>query len=88
MNVQAIRRAGGLTPNNFAQLLGVVPSTVYRWEGSKAPKIDPAQKQIMTIFARQIERKPERGKAIIDGLMVGGTMRGLWILLRAEFQGG
>lgn len=39
-DVRALRLAWGLTPPKLAEVLGVAPNTVYRWERMAAPRIE------------------------------------------------
>lgn len=46
--IRYIRKAIGYTIHQFAQLLGIMPSTVYRWEAGLNEPPTNAQKRIQT----------------------------------------
>ena len=77
----------------FSVLLGVHPSTVYRWEGhgEKEVKIEPMQLKIIALIDRQLSKKIERKerdrflKRLKDELLIGGCLRGLFVILSDAF---
>lgn len=84
--VRAVRVALGLDPARFSQLLGVHSSTVYRWEaaGESAPRIEPLQRQILAV-AEQVSSREGAGSSVLDGLLLGGPMLGLYRLLEFAY---
>lgn len=88
--VARIRKRLGLDPFAFAAVIGVHVSTIYRWEGSAAPKFDPLQREILTgLHAKKISTKEgiALGDQVRNGLIAGGTLHALHILLRYLVQG-
>ena len=79
----------------FAQLLGVHATTVYRWElaAGQAIRIEPLQLQLLSVLQQQLHERQrtaarnELAETITKGLLVGGTMLGLFKLLDAAFSG-
>lgn len=72
----------------FAQLLGVNPSSVYRWEHAAAsPNIEPMQQRLLAEIAYQVARGRGKslGKTIRSAILIRGPLYGLYKLLEAEF---
>ena len=90
--VRELRVALKMAPVHFAQVLGVHPSTLYRWEAANAAgiRVEPFQQQILAVLQRQVglQTRPteELGESIVKGLLVGGAMLGLFKLLEAAFS--
>lgn len=81
-----LRAALGLTQLQFALLLGVSASTVSRWERPGAAPPDPLQRNLVLVLAKlQAELGPTGfaalGVDIAQALALGGTLRGLWVVL-------
>lgn len=92
-DVRRIRVSLGLEPARFAQLLGVHPSTLYRWEQAEAStvRVEPLQLQLLTALDQRVSvRSPQEttdlGEAIVTGLLVGGSLFALYKLLEAVFD--
>ena len=91
--VRQLREDLGMTPGQFASLIGVHPSTLYRWEAAHEGQLrmDPMQLQLMTLLEREVakrksaEARSELGSAIVTALLVGGGMFALFKLLEAVF---
>ena len=91
--VGQLRMDMGMTPSQFAALIGVHPSTLYRWEAAKDKelKMDPMQLQLMTLLQTEVskrksaEARSELGTAIVTALLVGGGLFALFKLLEAAF---
>jgi hypothetical protein len=91
-SIRQIRTDLAMEPAQFAQLLGVHPSSLYRWEnaGSAAVRIDPLQLQLLTVLQQQIndraaQARADLGKVILTGLLLGGGLLGLFYLLDAAY---
>jgi transcriptional regulator with XRE-family HTH domain len=90
--VRELRLALKMEPAYFAQLLGVHPSTLYRWEAATSAgiRVEPFQQQILAVLQRELGLKTQQaedlGEAILKGLLVGGAMLGLFKLLEAAFS--
>jgi len=90
--VRELRAALRLDPTHFAQLLGVHPSTLYRWEaaGDVPVRVEPFQQQILAVLQDQVAAprgaNEDLGETILKGLLVGGAMFGLFKLLEAAFS--
>lgn len=91
--VRELRTALRLDPTRFAQLLGVHPSTLYRWEatGDVPVRAEPLQRQLLAVLQDQIAAPKgadeNLGETISKGLLIGGAMFGLFKLLEAVFSG-
>jgi hypothetical protein len=85
-----------MEPAQFAQLLGIHTSTLYRWEsvGPAPVRVEPLQRQLLTVLDDQLaERNSLRARAelsetILKGLLIGGGLLGLFYLLSAAFGDG
>lgn len=94
-SIRHVRREIRMEPAQFAQLLGVHPSTLYRWEnaGATQVRVEPLQRQLLTVLEQQLaERSSLRARAelsetILKGLLIGGGLLGLFYLLNAAFGG-
>lgn len=91
-DITRLRQALGLDASHFAQLIGVHPSTIYRWEamGDAPIKIEPFQMQLLAVLTRQVNAveaasSKALGDAILQGILVGGATFGLFKLLEAVF---
>lgn len=86
--IKKVRTSLGMDVIPFSQLLGVSPSTVYRWEaaGSVGLKVDPLQVQIMAVVNR-VGASNRLGSEIHESLMLGGTMLGMYRLLDKVYGG-
>ncbi len=91
--VRELRQSLKMEPTHFAQLVGVHPSTLYRWEaaGEMAIRVEPFQQQIMAVLKQQTGSPQSKasegiGDAIVKALLVGGAMFGLYKLLEAAFS--
>jgi hypothetical protein len=86
--VGRIRLALGMSLPQFSQLLGVHPTTAYRWEGSgpHVVRLDPLHAGLLTHLSRQLAARSSAArtdwaKQIVEGVVVGGTLVGLAVLL-------
>jgi len=93
--VRSLREAIELTPQQFASLLGVSPSTVSRWElaGRDVLRPEPLQLQLLAVIEQElgnrttIERRKEFAREIGRALLMGGGLLALYRLLDAAFGG-
>lgn len=86
--LRQLRAEMGMDPFQFALLLGVHVSTIYRWEGQGRSEVrmDPLQRQILQRTIEQFRttdaaRKEALGKGIVLALLGGGALFGLLKLL-------
>ncbi len=86
--LRQLREELGMDPFQFALLLGVHVSTIYRWEGQGPGEVrmDPLQRQILQRTIEQFRatnaaEKEALGKAIVLALLGGGALLGLLKLL-------
>lgn len=92
--IRSLRTGLGLSPSQFAGLVGVSPSTAYRWEasGEAAARIDPHQRQLLALLVRQASvftgGPPALGAALLEALRIRGPMFALYRLLSLEFADG
>lgn len=87
--VRHLREQLGLTQQQFASLLGVHSTTLYRWEASGlvALRIEPFQLQILRALQQQIERPGnDLAEALGKALLVGGGLLALYVLLQDLFE--
>lgn len=92
-DIKELRSFLGMTTSQLAQLCGVHTASVYRWEaaGIREPRIDPMQRAILFALFAECQRRRDRqsqrgfGRAVLQGLLVGGTLLGLAILLDEVF---
>lgn len=80
-----LRSKLGLSIQNLANLVGVHPTTVYRWEtqGDAEIRLEPLQHGLLVRLQHQANlREPKSfGQQLVEGLVVGGTLVGLALLL-------
>ena len=91
--IRQLRLAIRMDPAQFAQLLGIHASSVYRWEmaADAEVRIEPFQRQILTALEDQLAQRAapaqaDLGGAILKGLLIGGGLFGLFKLLEAVFE--
>lgn len=85
--VVKLREALGLSVNTFAAVVGVHPSTVFRWElagGQGATNAEPFQRGILAVLARHATR--DAGEEIAGALRIGGPMNALFTALKREYE--
>jgi transcriptional regulator with XRE-family HTH domain len=92
-DVVALRDALGWTGEEFAGLLGVHASTVYRWEkdAEEHIKAEPLQAHLLTVLATEWERREDKRRQLLrDALNVarleGGNLKALYVLLAAFYN--
>lgn len=93
-DVRRIRNAVEWATPEFAALLGVSGSTVYRWEtreGGVVP-IEPLQAQLLVALDAVMARADKRAggaaamrRDLTEALALGGTLRALHTLLAATY---
>ena len=90
MSPKEIGNRLGMSTEELARLLGVAPSTVYRWEQQKKTntRIDPHQREILGALENLIDRGSSTDLAgeIRQALMSGGTLYGLHIVLTKLYE--
>lgn len=92
-SVRELREALRLTPQQFASLVGVSPSTISRWElaGNDVLRPEPLQLQLLTVIEQELGKRPTAGSrdAFVDeigrALLIGGGLLALYKLLDAMF---
>lgn len=90
--IRELREALGMTPEQFAGLLGVHQSSLYRWEakGEEVVRLDPMQVRLLVVIREQlVQKRPEErvewGKALLAALVIGGGLFALFKLLEVVF---
>ena len=83
--IRQIRGELGMTQPQFAQLFGVHPMTVYRWE-AELVSLSILHVEILVglqawLAEQNRRRQQELRDSIIKGLAIGGTIAGLALLL-------
>ncbi len=82
--IHAVRLAVGATQVELAQLLGVHPMTVSKWErGALAP--GQWQLSMLGAAAAAVERDPRIGELVVELILGAGVPRALYQLLRAAY---
>ncbi|MBI5536031.1 MAG: hypothetical protein HY898_25145 [Deltaproteobacteria bacterium] len=91
--IRQLRSSLGMDPTRFAQLLGIHPSSLYRWEaaGELQIRVEPFQSQVLAALQQQVAQRQapaqaDLGQAILAGLLIGGGLLGLYKLLEAVFD--
>ena len=91
-DVVKIRAGLGWNGSQFASLLGVHASTVYRWEEVKGAelKIEPLQRQLLSVLRGELKRRgagsARLAEQMHDALAVGGSLRALYVLLKSVYS--
>lgn len=90
-DVVALRQGLGLTRAQFASLVGVSASTVFRWESTLGVlNVDPMQRQIFAALQQQLaapnNQAAQLGQAVGKALLIGGGLFALYKLLEAVFD--
>lgn len=93
-DIRDLREALGMTPAQFATLLGIHPATLYRWEakGGEPVRLDPMQLGILTALRDEFGRRTATGSgdewvaALLGALLVGGGLFAIFKLLEAVFE--
>lgn len=91
--IQQLRQSLGMSVPQFAQVLGVAHTTVYRWElsGTSDVKIDPMPLGILTQLRERLGRNPPKknrdlGEDVAKALILGGAVFALYKILEASFS--
>ena len=85
--IRKLREALGMTVAQFAQLMGVHATTAYRWETAKGTvTLDPLHASLLMRLKQTMDSKTRSdrakwAKALMAGVLLGGTLTGLAILL-------
>lgn len=90
-DVKRIRADLGLTCVQLASVLGVHPSTVFRWEASSAAlALDPSSTRLLSIAAFGLVSKDghQWGEQIKGALVLKGSAYALYVLLRGVYGEG
>jgi transcriptional regulator with XRE-family HTH domain len=88
-DVQRLRQQIGWSAQQFADLLGVHASTVYRWEGTDAPlSVDPLQRDLLMALNEWWARSAPAQRAnlrdkVQTAKVRGGNLRALRTLLNS-----
>lgn len=89
-DVRGVRRALGLSAPKFATVLGVHPSTVFRWEaaGDGSVPIEGIPLNVLTALRQRVseegldpEQVRDKGREVSDALVVGGVLLALGLLI-------
>ncbi len=91
--IRRLRSDLDMDAQQFASLLGVHPTTLYRWEsaGDRQVRVDPLQLKLLVALDQEVaKRKTMKAKAelantITTALLVGGGLFALFKLLQAVF---
>ena len=84
IDIAKVRTALGLTQAQLAQLLGIHPLTVSKWErGQGSP--NPYQQMLLVNFAKAQEQDSDIGDTVVQLLVGAGVGVALYHLLKAVF---
>jgi transcriptional regulator with XRE-family HTH domain len=89
-----LRESLGWGGTQLATLLGVHPSTVYRWEdaGKDEIAVEPLQSSLLSILRteanRGVRHRDSLAAKIVDAIGTGGTPLALHRLLDAHYANG
>jgi hypothetical protein len=89
-DVTHVREWLGVDPFALAAVLGVHVSSIYRWEKTKEPNIDPLQKSILVALRTRIKSKrvgEDLGEKLRVSLISGGNLAALHTLLHFVVKG-
>ncbi len=80
------REALGINQVELANLLGVHPTTIYRWEDKHCPR-EPRRwhRTMLASFGMAAEDRPGIGRQAIECLDAHGIGLALYVLLRAAY---
>jgi transcriptional regulator with XRE-family HTH domain len=81
--VRSIRDRLGLTQEQLAQLLGVHPLTVSKWE--RGVLIPSTHQATLLRSFRKAAKKPDVGETVGAALVTAGVALALFLLLEAAF---
>lgn len=85
-----VREALGLSVGAFTQLMGVNPSTIYRWETAPGAveKAAPFQAALLVVLGELVRcgHGAESGAQIASAIQVGGSLRGLHFVLQTFYS--
>lgn len=85
--IELARRRLGLSKTGLARILGVGPSTVYRWESRLKPPIDPFHERLLTIVIDVAESpRPSDLGWELEKMSEDDPMRALYMLLGMAFN--
>ncbi len=87
--IRHLREVLGMAVPQFAQLLGVNPTTAYRWEtaATKPVSLDPLHASLLERLAQSLGARHTKAeqldwaKKLTGAVLVGGTLAGLAVLL-------
>ncbi len=90
--VAGIRSSLGLDPSRFAMVLGIHPSSLYRWEaaGTEDVRPDPLQAHLLQLLQEQLSTQKSKaqrefGDQLMRAFVIGGGLFALFKLLEAIF---
>lgn len=87
-DVLRARNGLGLNVTDFAMLVGVHPSTVYRWEATGGTlAMEPLQKQLIVAIQLAARKDLWRVREQVRKGLLECELRGLYELLKIVFEG-
>ena len=92
-DVTSLRSSLGLKPNAFAAILGVHPSSLYRWESACGEEVlvDPLQVHLLVSLHDVVKKRSsgaqkELGQQLFRALILKGALFALFTLLKVVFE--
>jgi len=86
--IRQLRLSLGMSNRGFAKLMGVAPSTVFRWEQAvdEAPRLSEMHLGVLQVLR---DRAPVEGRELGDALrrtlVTGGLMKALYLVLQPGY---
>jgi transcriptional regulator with XRE-family HTH domain len=74
-----------LTQGQLAQLIGVHPLTVWKWEQGRA-RPTPHQAALLESFVAAQRAEPDAGALVVGTLFAAGVAAALYVVLKAAFR--
>ena len=89
-DVVALRGDVGMTPFEFAELLGIHASTIYRWEkrGPTPVRMDPMQARLLAVLRHVLQRDASVAPVLREALLISGGLYAIYRLLRVVYATG
>lgn len=92
-DVLAMRRRLGLDVQTWSKVVGVAPSTAWRWEskGEEETRMDPLQRDFVTVLFTLLDgmdaaQTQEFGESIRVALVGHGALKAWWVVLDRYYR--
>ena len=87
--IERARRRLGLSKSSLGRILGINPSTIYRWEAKRKPAIDPFHEKLlmMVVDVAALPRATDLGMEL-ERVAAEDPLRALYYLLGVALDDG